>query len=162
MSSAIHQKIIGLLDREGVRYRLMEHAPAGRSEEVSAVRGTALADACKAIVVRAKEAKKSKDRKFFLLCYPSDRRADFTKLSGYADVKLCERADLLRLTDCEPGTVPPFSFHPELELLMDPAVLEHETFWFNAGLLTHSIGINAEDYRRAVRPKCITVSTKLS
>lgn len=153
MSLAVHCRIIDLLDRGGVRYRLLEHAPAGRSEDVSAVRGTALADACKAIVVRAKVTKKSAERSFFLLCYPSDKRADFTKLSEFADIKLCEPADLLRLTDCDPGTVPPFSFDPALRLLMDPAVLERDVFWFNAGLLTHSIGVNADDYRRIVRPE---------
>ncbi len=152
MDATPFEKIIALLDANHADYRVVEHAPEGRSVEVSAIRGNKLEEACKALVVRAKRTKKAAERQYFLLCFPSDRQTDFDLLEPYKDVRLCDLSELERLTSCVPGTVPPFSFNPELELLMDPRVLENEKFWFNAGRLDRSIQLSSADYLRIVRP----------
>lgn len=157
MSLAVHQMILALLDAGKARYRVLEHEPAGLSQDVSLVRGTRLEEACKAMAVRAKPTKKSKERSFFLLVFPSDKKADFGLLEGFADARLCDTTELLALTDCEIGTVPPFSFNPDLQLIADPSILQHELFWFNAGLLDRSIQLNSEDYVRIAKPKMMTI-----
>ncbi|MGW5180264.1 hypothetical protein ACWERY_38820, partial [Streptomyces sp. NPDC004082] len=48
------EQIIDLLDREKAAYRVVEHAAEGRSEEVSAVRGTTVSQGAKALVCRVK------------------------------------------------------------------------------------------------------------
>ena len=57
------------------------------------------------------------------------------------------------MADCVFGSVPPFSFHKNLHLVVDESLLErNEEIAFNAGLLDRSIVLNAKDYARIVKP----------
>jgi len=47
---------IALLDRHGARYRLIDHPPEGRTEHVSPMRGNALSQAARSIVLRLHRA----------------------------------------------------------------------------------------------------------
>jgi Ala-tRNA(Pro) deacylase len=47
-------QLIAFLDRHRVQYRLIDHAPEGRSEIVSPMRGNALSQAAKCIVLLVK------------------------------------------------------------------------------------------------------------
>jgi Ala-tRNA(Pro) deacylase len=57
-----------------------------------------------------------------------------------------------QLTGCEMGAVPPFAFDPDLTLVLDPALLEHEELVFNAGRLDRSIFIQKDDYLKIAKP----------
>ena len=52
-------RLIALLDQQGIPYRLIDHAPQGRTEQVSAMRGNALSQAAKCIILMVKLGKKS-------------------------------------------------------------------------------------------------------
>jgi Ala-tRNA(Pro) deacylase len=49
-----YTRLISLLDAHGARYRLIDHEPEGRTEVVSPMRGNALAQAAKCIVLMVK------------------------------------------------------------------------------------------------------------
>jgi Ala-tRNA(Pro) deacylase len=49
-----YTKLIRLLDRAGVRYRLIDHPPEGRTIEASALRGHPAPQAAKCMVTRVK------------------------------------------------------------------------------------------------------------
>jgi len=51
------------------------------------------------------------------------------------------------------GTILPFSFHPELELVVDPGLFTHAELFFNAGRLDRSIALDAKDYVRLADPQ---------
>jgi Ala-tRNA(Pro) deacylase len=53
----VYARLIADLDAAGARYRLIEHAPEGRTELVSALRGHALAHAAKCLVLMIKLAR---------------------------------------------------------------------------------------------------------
>jgi hypothetical protein len=44
------------------------------------------------------------------------------------------------------GTVLPFAYHPQLELIADPALLASPELYFNAGRLDMSVAVVTEDY----------------
>jgi hypothetical protein len=46
----VYARLIADLDAAGCRYRLIDHAPEGRTEVVSALRGHALAHAAKCLI----------------------------------------------------------------------------------------------------------------
>jgi Ala-tRNA(Pro) deacylase len=46
-----YQRLVALLDEAGARYRVIDHAPEGRTELVSALRGNETARAAKCLVV---------------------------------------------------------------------------------------------------------------
>jgi Ala-tRNA(Pro) deacylase len=51
------------------------------------------------------------------------------------------------------GAVPPFSFWPNVKLIVDPNLLDdHDEIAFNAGRLDASMVLNSEDYRRIAAP----------
>jgi Ala-tRNA(Pro) deacylase len=51
------------------------------------------------------------------------------------------------------GTVLPFSFHPELELLVDPSLLANDELYFNAARLDRSMVLKTSDYAALVKPR---------
>jgi Ala-tRNA(Pro) deacylase len=59
------------------------------------------------------------------------------------------------------GTILPFSFNPELELVVDPALLEHDEIYFNAARLDRSIVLKASDYAAAAKPRQERVAASL-
>jgi len=64
-----------------------------------------------------------------------DRRVDLAALKelfGSTYVSFASRRVAERLTDSTSGTVLPFSFEEELELITDLALLEKEEIFFNA------------------------------
>ena len=52
-----------------------------------------------------------------------------------------------RLTNCDSGAVPPFSFNEDLSVIVDPELYENEEIVFNVGRLDRSIYISSKDYR---------------
>ena len=93
---------------------------------------------------------------YLLAVLPADEQADLYSLTQKFD---CKRASLASpeevtvLADCVFGSVPPFSFHKNLHLVVDESLLErNDEIAFNAGLLDRSVVLNAKDYARIVKP----------
>src|SRR6188472_3466226 len=110
--------LITLLDENNAHYRTIDHAPEGRTEIVSPLRGNTLAQAAKCMVVMVKIGKKV--TKYVLAVAPGDTRVDLqaikTLLGGtYVSFASPEIAE--RLAGSVVGTVLPFSFHPDLQLI---------------------------------------------
>ena len=59
----------------------------------------------------------------------------------------------MQLAGSVSGTVLPISYHPQLELIADPALLAHPELFFNAARLDRSIALASEDYVRLAAPR---------
>jgi len=53
-----YAQLVALLDQHGARYRLIDHVPEGRTDIVSPLRGNALSQAAKCLVLMVKIGKK--------------------------------------------------------------------------------------------------------
>ncbi|CAB3664389.1 hypothetical protein LMG26690_00751 [Achromobacter animicus] len=150
----VFERLQALLIQNRARYRQLEHAAAGKSVEVAAIRGTEVSQGAKALVCRVKIS--SNQRKNVLAVFPADKQADLDAIARAAGGKKASLAsqDLAReLTGCEIGAIPPFSFNPDLTLLVDPSLRErHDEIVFNAGRLDASILLNTDDYFRLAAP----------
>ncbi len=113
----VYDRLIADLDASGTHYRLIEHAPEGRTELVSALRGHALAYAAKCLILLVKTGKKQ--TRYALAVVPGDAR---------------------------------------LELIADPALLDHGELYFNAGRLDRSVALASEDYLRLARPRIARIA----
>jgi Ala-tRNA(Pro) deacylase len=152
-------KLLTLLDEHNADYRVIEHAPEGGTEAVSALRGHELAQAAKCIIVMVKTGKKEK--RFALVVVPGDRRIDLAAVKAlycgtYASFASPENAE--ELAGSPSGTILPFSFDERLDLFVDPALLLHPEFYFNAARLDRSIALSTEDYRSIAEPRVEQVS----
>ncbi|AJC53921.1 MULTISPECIES: YbaK/EbsC family protein [Streptomyces] len=149
-----YRKLIGLLDERGARYRIYEHPAEGATEAVSALRGNAVEQAAKCIVVMVKLDKKTK--RYVLAVVPGDRRVDLGAVkallggsyAGFANTEVAER-----LARSVSGTILPFSFDEELTLIVDPALLAQPEIYFNAARLDRSLALATEDYRAIAEPR---------
>jgi Ala-tRNA(Pro) deacylase len=155
-----YERLIADLDAAGARYRLIDHAPEGRTEVVSVLRGHDVAQAAKCLIVMVKVGKKQ--TRHVLAVVPGDARLDFAKikelLAGtYVAFAARERAE--ELAGSVSGTVLPFSDDPRLEVVADPALLRAPELFFNAARLDRSIALAADDYLRLATPRLAPITT---
>ncbi len=149
-----YTQLIGLLDHHGAQYRLIDHAPEGRTEVVSPLRGNNLSQAAKCIILMVKIGKKV--TRYVLCVVPGDARLDLEAvkaLLGGTYVSFASPDIAERLAGSVAGTVLPFAFHPDLELIVDPALLANDELYFNAARLDRSMVLKTRDYVTLARPR---------
>jgi Ala-tRNA(Pro) deacylase len=154
-----YDRLIADLDAAGARYRLIDHPPEGRTDLVSALRGHDVAHAAKCLIVMVKLGKKR--TRHVLAVIPGDARLDLaavrTLLGGtYAAFASRDKAE--ELAGSVSGTVLPFAYHADLELVADPALLAAPELFFNAARLDRSVALSTEDYVRLAAPRVAAVA----
>lgn len=149
-----YSRFIAFLEQHGVKYRLIDHEPEGRTDIISAIRGNKLAAAAKCIILMVKIGKKV--TRYVLAVVPGDTKVDMnavkTLLEGtYVSFAPTEVAE--RLSGSISGTILPFTFDPALELIVDPELLDNEELYFNVARLDQSIVIRSKDYQVVAKPR---------
>lgn len=161
MADDAYAKLIGLLDEHGARYRTIDHEPEGATEAVSRMRGNELAQAAKCIVVMVKIGKKT--TRYVLAVVPGDRRVDLgaiKSLLGGSYVAFASPNIAERLAGSVSGTILPFSFGEQLELVVDPDLLRHPEIFFNAARLDRSLALATSDYRSIAEPRVESIAVR--
>src|SRR4029077_14449901 len=95
--SDTYEKLIALLDTNKASYRLINHAPEGQTDKVSALRGHPVEAAAKCIVLIVKIGRKTS--RFILAVVPGNARVDTGKVkalfngtyAGFAAADVAER-----------------------------------------------------------------------
>ncbi len=147
-------QLIAFLNENDVSYRLIDHAAEGRTELVSPMRGNELSQAAKCIVLIVKMGKKV--TRYILAVIPGDTMVDFQAvklLLGSTYVSFASPDIAERLAGSVAGTILPFSFNDELELLVDPSLLENNEIYFNAARLDRSMVLSTSDYVAVAKPR---------
>jgi len=151
-------KIVTLLDTENARYRVINHPAEGNSERVAEIRGTQVSQGAKAMLCRIKD----KPDLLVLAILPGDQKVDFKKVAqsvGGRKASFAAPDEATAKTGCAIGAIPPFSFSPDIRLVVDPQLLSrHEEIAFNAGRLDTSIVLNSADYRRIAAPLLVDIT----
>lgn len=154
IENAVCERLQQVLDSANATYRILDHAPEGRTDLASIIRGNILSEAAKAMVLVAAKGKRSYE--FILAVVGGDQRIDFNAIkaiSGSSYVGLAPKEKAEELTGCVMGSVPPFSFHPDLRLVVDRRLLQHPQIVFNAGRLDRSIFLATDLYIAVARPQ---------
>jgi Ala-tRNA(Pro) deacylase len=133
----------GLLDAEGVEYRVTQHEPVTTSEEAAAVRGVGLNTGAKAMLVKGRDG-------FALVVLAADRKVDWKRLAPLVgkSPRFATAEELEELTGLSKGAVPPFGRLFGLRTIYDESLLEVETVNFNAGSHTESVSMRRDDMVR--------------
>src|SRR6185503_241865 len=144
MRTPVTERLEAWLREEGARYRLLEHAPAFTSAEAARVRGTPPESGAKGLVLLAAD-------KPVQVVLPGSRRVDNARvraLLGTRTLRFATPEELLALTGCVPGAVPPFGNLFGLPVLVDEALAAREEIAFNAGSNDVSIVMATADFLR--------------
>lgn len=157
MVENVLEKLCALFDEGQARYRVVHHRAGERSSQsVAEIRGTELGQGAKALVCMAKGGG---IKQYVLAVLPADQQADLKKLAqalGANRAGLASADEVMDLTGCVFGAVPPVSFDERLLLVTDPTLAtRYSELAFNAGHLDTSIIINTEDFHRIVQPRQI-------
>jgi Ala-tRNA(Pro) deacylase len=148
------QRILRIFRENQVCYQLYEHLPVYTSQEAARVRGVELKTGCKSMVL------KKKDGDFILANIAADRKIDFKALESFLGAKLrfATKDEVLKITNCESGSVPPFGMLFGLQTFLDKSILENDFVNFNIGLLTKSVKIGKQDLLRLMDPIILNFS----
>ena len=132
------------LRERGASFRVVDHAPVFTSEEAARVRGTPIEAGAKALVLLAE------DRPIHVVL-PGHRRIDNARVRaivGTRTLRFATPEELLALTGCVPGAVPPFGNLFGLPVLVDEGLTAREDIAFNAGSNSRSIIMRCADFLR--------------
>ena len=159
--NSTYERLISLLDNTATAYKLIDHEPEGTTETVSALRGHPVSEAAKCLILIVKIDRRV--TRYVLAVVPGDRRVDLNAIrtlfaARYAG--FCDAATAERLAHAVPGTVLPFSFDPELELVADPDVIAQPCLYFNAARLDRSLAISGADYARLAEPRVERITSQ--
>ena len=138
-------KILEFLRSKGIEFEKLEHVPVTTSSAAAGARGSSLSQGAKAIVVKANE-------EYYHLIISAAVRLDNKKLRkilGTRRVRFARADELLELTGCLPGSVPPFGNMFGLPVLMDDALMSEEIVYFNCGSHTVSLRMKRVDLAAA-------------
>ena len=153
-SEDTYTQLIEFLNQNGAQYRLIDHAPEGRTEIVSPLRGNALSQAAKCIVLLVKIGKKV--TRYVLAVIPGDARVDLNAikaLMGGTYISFASPDIAERLAGSAAGTILPFSFNSEMDLVVDPSLLENDEIYFNAARLDRSMALKTKAYVALSKPR---------
>ena len=151
-SMIVFERIKELLDRTGTAYDLKEHAPVFTSQEAADARGAKLEQGAKSLVLHV-----DKER-YVLAVISATLQADFHKLRdhlGARKVRLASPEEVLAVTGCAIGSVPPFGNLLNLPSYVDPSLGKNEIIAFNPGSHAHSILMKYEDWADLVGPEVV-------
>ena len=154
VATETYSRLISYLDEHGAHYRLIDHPPEGRTELVSPMRGNVLSQAAKCIIMILKIGKKA--TKYILAVVPGDARVNLNAVKALMSgtyVSFASRDVAEQLAGSVAGTVLPFAFSSQLELIVDPAVLENDEIYFNAARLDRSMALAVRDYVALANPR---------
>lgn len=157
-----YDELVALLEQHGADYELLDHAPVGTTEVVSELRGHPVAHAAKCLVLTVKVDRRT--RRYVLAVVPGDARVDFGAVSdryGARYVGFADAATAERLSRAVPGTVLPFPMDSDVELLVDPRVLEQPRLFFNAARLDRSVSLATSDYEAIAQPTLAPIAAAL-
>lgn len=149
-SENIRNEIVRLLKHNALEFKHMVHEPTPTSEDSARVRGTAMGEGIKALILRGKNSKKN-----YQMNIPSHLKLDMKAVTELLGEK-CEFEDpevIKERFGITIGGIPPFGQLLNLDTFYDEKVAQTEKAAFNCGLQTESIVMKAKDLIALVQPK---------
>ena len=149
-----YEQLVETLNRANATYRVIDHAPEGRTEIVSPLRGHPTEQAAKCMIVMVKLGKKRTT--YVLAVVPGTAKVDLDaikQLFGGTYVSFASSNIAEELAGSVVGTVLPFAFDERLVLIADPALMQSPKLYFNAARLDLSIELDTGDYARIACPR---------
>ena len=151
---ATFERIKAKLDEMQINYKLTTHAPVLTSQEAADIRGVNLSSGAKAMLLKDCGKKLViEGAPFYLAILSASRRfssKDFKKLINCKNIRFANTEEVLEVTGCITGAVPPFGslFNKPTPTFVDESLSKEERINFNCGLRTHSVSMTYADYCR--------------
>ena len=139
-----------LLESNGMKYDILEHAPVYTSEQAAKARGVDLMSGVKALVLKTDKGS------FVMALVSGDKKVDLKRLAkilGKKKLNLARPSEVLKTTGCTVGSVHPFGNITGLQTYMDRQILKNKKVEFSAGLHTISMAMDTQDLLSVIKPE---------
>jgi Ala-tRNA(Pro) deacylase len=146
---SVFDRVVELLQRHGVPFDVLRHAPVYTSREAAEVRGTPLASGAQALIFLG-------DGQAVMFIMPADRKLQSGRVrraKGWRKLRFATREEVRQQTGLEPGSIPPFGSLFGLPTLCDRHLGDNPRINFNAGDHGISVSMTYGDYVRVERPE---------
>jgi Ala-tRNA(Pro) deacylase len=150
-------KLKEFLDKEGVRYVVMQHSPAFTAQEVAAYAHIPGRELAKTVMVKL-------DGQMAMAVVPASHRVDFDTLGTAAGSKTAELASESEFKDlfpaCDVGAMPPFGNLWDMDVYVAEALTEDVEIAFSAGSHAEVVKLSYADFERLVAPTIARFSVR--
>lgn len=137
-----YQKIIEMLDAQGIKYEVTEHEPVYTSEQAARVRNESVNTGAKSLLLKA-------DNDFVLVVLPGGKRLSSKKLKdflGLKNLRFATKQEVKEIMGCEIGACYPLGKIIGIKTIVDDTFLENDKISFNPGLHDKTIKLKLKDY----------------
>lgn len=149
-------KLKELLNREGVKYSVITHAPAFTMQEVAASAHIPGKQLAKTVIVKL-------DGEMAMAVLPANQKVimqDLRDMTGSDNVKFATESEFeKRFPDCEIGAMPPFGNLYDMEVFVAESLAGNDEIAFPACTHSEIIKMSYADFDRLVQPKVLNFST---
>jgi len=142
-------KLKSFLDENNISYEYKEHEEVRTSEEAAKARGEDIKIGAKAMILKA-------DDRFIMFVLSAAKKIDSRRVKeilGVKSLRFATPEEVIQLTGCVPGGVPPFANIFGLDLIVDKTIPMNEFMAFNAGERTKSLKLKTNDYLALLKPR---------
>lgn len=146
------RKLKDHLDKEKVKYVVLNHSPAYTAQEIAASAHIPGKELAKTVMVNI-------DGKMAMAVLPASHRVDLAHLRDVLaakDVTLAGEQEFKdAFPECEVGAMPPFGNLYGMDVFVAAGLAEDEYIAFNAGSHKELIRLSYRDFERLVQPKVV-------
>ena len=136
-------KLTTYLDKSGVDYSILKHAPAYTAQDTAHAAHVPGKELAKSVVVKA-------DDRFVLAVLPAPRKVDLDRLKqilNAAEVRIAREPEFRSLfPGCEAGAMPPLGNLYSMEVYVDESLSRDEDIVFNACTHVDAIRMKYKDF----------------
>lgn len=145
-SNILYKKVLNLLDKNNVNYKLFTHKPAFNYKELLEAQkqtgffGTEM----KCLVLKSEE-------NFIVYVTTQGNKIDFDKIKefmGIKELKLATSKELKEEFGAEPGCAYPFGFSKEVPIFIDPIIYTQDWLLFSPVLPDKTIQAKASELKK--------------
>lgn len=149
---SLEQKIINILKEYNVPYEVIEHEAVYTNPVMAEKLGVTAGETVKNLMLETAEGK------IILVVLPGDKRFDSKRVAekaGTKRVSFAKPETVLEVAGCEVGCVPPFGHIKPVQVYMDKQLLWKKDVYFNPGVHTKSVKIEAARLKELCHPVAI-------
>jgi prolyl-tRNA editing enzyme YbaK/EbsC (Cys-tRNA(Pro) deacylase) len=140
------ERIKELFSKLDLHPTYLEHEPVVTSEDAAKTRGFELKQGIKALLFTNGRGD------WVIVNVPAHKKAHLKKIAemqGWSkkEIRMATPDEVVEITGCEVGSVPPFGHKAVLPLLVDRGVYENTESTFNIGLRTNSVRVPTQEMK---------------
>lgn len=139
---------MAILEDGGIPHEVVEHDAVHTNPVMAEKIGVPLGETVKNLMLE------TADGRIIQVVLPGDKRFDAKRVAKKADTKkvgFAKPETVLEIAGCEVGCVPPFGHLRPVHVYMDKQLLWKDRVWFNPGIHTKSVSIEAKRLQELCR-----------